>query len=216
MKNIFCLAALFLSVSSIVRAEDDPKRKAIVELNLPILYILPSQEEAMFLIGGSLNAGVYVSPRSFLALEIGVSGHSGDTTAYFSYTKTDQNTGKSETFNDGVVIRKYTAVPLLASWNYVFDFTKRFHLRVGPVIGVTWLITRDRYKPVVDDAPKAFSDTHASFNFGANIGLIWDIGKLFSVGAGYKLMGSTVSELDEYYKLKSSAHQVNFTFEIRF
>ncbi len=165
-------------------------------------------------IGFTLNLGFYTSPKSMLILDGSMTIHEGEHVGNFIYT-IEYSNGKKEVKYDGSVTRNWRAIPVLLSWDYVFNVTSNFHIYTGPSLGFTSLSARNSFTPNVENAPSNQKKQKFALSYGVNVGLALDVEKRCVLGLSYKLLGNTTVNIDDA-RLQSPAHQINLTFAWRF
>ncbi len=220
-KQIQIFAMLLLAAGIAVKSQAQPQqppanatqftseRKGFtLDAGMSLLFLSTSSELEAF--GGLvINGGYYTSAHSLWGLELGLVFGGGDEIGSFSYYYSN-NPGKR--YDDGKITRDYRAVPVLASWNYVFSCTEKFHLRLGPSLGLISLTALNSYDPSnIDGLPDKMSQGKALFAFGAGLGASWDILKHSSITVGYKLIVNSGGSF-ENTDINPIANQLNITW----
>jgi opacity protein-like surface antigen len=162
-------------------------------------HVPAGTDKSKSFLGGVVNAGFYVFKQNRLSFDVGAY-YAQDKVEWYGYT------------GDRLYVDTYDRVllPLLVTWNYEFDFSESFHLRVGPTAGGTLAIISSK----VDG--KHDSDSSFVFTYGANVGLTWNVSETFFLDFGYRLLWNTAAKYDFGKEKTIRVHQLNFTAGWRF
>ncbi len=212
MKKVLLVILFVSTISEITKAQSDTERRNwFLEGGLSF-YLAPDWGTGESLVGGMLNIGYYVSPRSFLALEVGGYPQSKKIGTFTYYNTSNP----SKIYTDGVITRESLTIPVLFTWNYMFDLSEKCYLHVGPSLGATMLSASDMYDPDdVEGKPSPNEAEETVFSFGANIGVTWNFAKRWFLDGGYRFLGNTTATFEDR-EVKGVTHQINIAVGWRF
>ncbi|MDR1121828.1 MAG: hypothetical protein LBM08_13040 [Dysgonamonadaceae bacterium] len=160
--------------------------------------------------------GYYLSPNNRLSLDFGA-GFNSKEIGSFSYTID----GSTEQFNDGVIKRSYTFMPILLSWGHEFGLSEKLKLRLGPSIGINRISASTTYTAESHNVsnfknkPDIPSDSESTFAGAATIALEWRLFEASGIAFAYKILANEAIDL-ELVKLNGVSHQIGVTYWLKF
>lgn len=211
MLSICLLLACVATVTCAQSVQNNSTRKWFAEIGFSTLLLKPSDGAVMPFVGVALSGGKYVFKNSYVGAEFDFcDGTNGKEVGTFDYTKTINN-GSPTYHTDGVIKLNYSATSILGFWDYAPAFSTKLHFNVGPVVGMTVFRSKYKFDPAVDNAPKMPSQTKLAFDYGGEIGLMYDVSEkivVTAVGLRYRFLENSVAAFDNN-NLQGMTHQIS-------
>lgn len=186
-------------------------RRWYFEAGMSVGILLPEPRfKTMVPVGADFGFGFLINPHHRLSLNI-APGSMKRENGTFTYTRT----GSTQIFTDGVITRRYSSLPVLFSYHYVFTPSEKNNLRLGASLGSLRLSAADSFKPVVQNTPNKNETNETMFVFGLGFGYIRNFSDRAFMDIGYKLLIDSGLSLDDF-TITMPGHQFNISIGFRF